>query len=140
MDVTGTPAGRASWAEEASPVTMDRNIPPQQALTDIDAPPMPAEAPTAAMLKADIDSGATGDKVEGFDPGMAMLGTCEEAGGNSLTPAQLALARREERKMRWLAGARKLGYPHGHGNPALYGFVGFIALVAVVVIGAIVVT
>lgn len=119
-------------------MTIDRNIPQQQALKPMDGPPPPSEAPTAAMLKADIDSGATGDKVEGFDPGMAMLGTCEEAGGHPLSPKDLAVARREERKMRWLAGARKLGYPHRHGHPALYGFIGFIALVAVVVVGAIV--
>ncbi len=43
-----------------------------------DTGPADAPKPNTAMLKGDIDSGRSGDKVEVFDPGMAMLGTCEE--------------------------------------------------------------
>lgn len=35
---------------------------------------------TSAQLKADIDSGLTGDKVSGLDPAAAPLGTDDEAG------------------------------------------------------------
>jgi hypothetical protein len=115
----------------------DRDMPPTHTIKPIDQPPDSA-APTAAMLKADIDSGASGDKTEVFDPGMAMLGTCEEAGGHPLTPEQLALARREETKIRWSLGASKQSYAHRHTNLALYGFIGLIALVAILVVGALV--
>jgi hypothetical protein len=117
-------------------VAIDRNIVPHQSAQPIDTPP-PSDKPTMAMLKADIDSGATGDKTEVFDPGMAMLGTCEEAGGHSLSPKDIAKARRLEGAQRWAKGAHKRGYAHYHGNVALYGFVGFIAVVAIVVVGAI---
>ncbi len=111
-------------------------IPPHQSANPIDTPP-PSDNPTMAMLKADIDSGATGDKTEVFDPGMAMLGTCEEAGGHSLSPQDIAKARRLEGAQRWAQGARKRSYAHYHGNAALYAFVGFIAVVAVVIVGVI---
>jgi hypothetical protein len=113
----------------------DRDMPPTHTIKPIDPPP-DSNAPTAAMLKADIDSGRTGDKTEVFDPGMAMLGTCEEAGGHPLTPEQLALARKEETKIRWSLGAAKRSYAHHHTNAALYGFVGLIAVVALIVVGA----
>jgi hypothetical protein len=72
------------------------------------APPAPPDDPdpNMAMLKGDIDSGRTGDKVPVFDPGMAMLGTCEEAAGTPLTPEQIRLARQEENKRRWRFGTR----------------------------------
>jgi hypothetical protein len=38
---------------------------------------------TSAVLKAEIDRGSTGDKVPGFDPGAAPLGTDDESGGVS---------------------------------------------------------
>lgn len=60
-------------------------------------PPMTGETATAAQLKDDINSGRTGDKVGGFDPAAAPLGTDDEAGGASLSPEALALARRQER-------------------------------------------
>ncbi len=112
------------------------DLPPTRTIEPIDQPPA-SDNPTMAMLKADIDSGATGDKTEVFDPGMAMLGTCEEAGGHSLSPKDIAKARRLEGAQRWMKGAQKKSYAHYHGNAALYGFVGFIAVVALVVVGAI---
>ncbi len=114
----------------------DRDMPPTHTIKPIDPPPDSGD-PTAAMLKADIDSGRTGDKTEVFDPGMAMLGTCEEAGGHSLSPQDIAKARRLEGAQRWAQGARKRSYAHYHGNAALYAFVGFIAVVAVVIVGVI---
>ncbi len=54
---------------------------------------------TVMQLKDDIDSGRTGSKNATADPGMASLGTCEEAGGNPATPAEIALARKEEQKI-----------------------------------------
>jgi len=49
--------------------------------------------PTSAQLKHDIDSGRTGDKIAGFDPAAAPLGTDEEAGGYSPTGPEIAQAR-----------------------------------------------
>ncbi len=92
------------------------------------------------MLKADINSGATGDKTEVFDPSMAMLGTCEEAGGHALSPKDIAIARHHEGAQRWTKGARKRGYAHHHSNAALYGYISFIGVVAIVFVGALAVT
>jgi len=52
--------------------------------------------PTSDQLKHLIDTGKTGDKVDHPDPGAAPLGTDEEAGGNSPSPAQIEKAIREE--------------------------------------------
>lgn len=52
----------------------------------------------AAELKADINSGKTGDKVDVFDPGLSMLGTDDEAGGYPMRPEDIALARAQERR------------------------------------------
>ncbi len=52
----------------------------------------------ASRLRADIDSGRTGDKVPASDPAAAPLGTDAEAGGNPMDPGELREARRNERK------------------------------------------
>ncbi len=111
------------------------DLSPTRTIEPIDQPP-DSDRPTAAMLKADVDSGATGDKTEVFDPGMAMLGTCEEAAGTPLKPEQIALARRYETFQRWMKGSRKDGAAHNKtdGFPTFY--VGFIAAVAVIFLGA----
>jgi hypothetical protein len=44
------------------------------------------------LLRSDIDSGRTGDKVEFPDPAAAPLGTDEEAAGTPVTPAQVRAA------------------------------------------------
>ncbi|WP_298967644.1 hypothetical protein [uncultured Methylobacterium sp.] len=88
--------------------------------------PLDADQPNTAMLKGDIDSGRSGDKVEVFDPGMAMLGTCEEAGGNGLSPKDIATARRAESRDRWRFAVRKFGYAHNRTNLALTLYSGFI--------------
>ena len=113
------------------------DMPPHQSAQPIDAPPTDADRPNMAMLKADIDSGKTGDKTEVFDPGMAMIGTCEEAAGTPLKPEQVALARDYETKQRWRLGSRKTGAAHNKGNLALYGFAGFIVAAGAAIVGAI---
>lgn len=50
-----------------------------------------------AQLRGDIDSGTTGDKVSGFDPAAAPLGTDDEAGGVSPPPELVARDRIQER-------------------------------------------
>lgn len=60
---------------------------------------------TVAQLKDDIDSGLTGDKNIAPDPGMASLGTCDEAAGTSPTPERVALARKQEREIGRIATA-----------------------------------
>ncbi len=52
---------------------------------------------TVAQLKQDIDSGAAGDKVAMFDPGMANLGTGAEAAGTPMTPEMIKLDREMQR-------------------------------------------
>ena len=111
------------------------DIPPTHTINPIDQPPA-SDAPTAAMLKADIDSGASGDKTEVFDPGMAMLGTCEEASGNPLTPAQLAWARRQETFHRWKNGL-KTGIAHHKRDGFPVTFVGFIVFVGIILLSGI---
>lgn len=111
----------------------DQQMPPHGSAQPID-PPVPPDDPNPnmAMLKADIDSGRTGDKTEVFDPGMAMLGTCEEAAGTPLTPTQIRLARLEEAWRRWRLGARKTSAAHNKDDRVVrYAFGGFIAFIAV---------
>jgi hypothetical protein len=55
-----------------------------------------ARQPTAAELRARIDSGATGDKVPGSDPVAAPLGTDDEAAGTPPDPASVAPALQTE--------------------------------------------
>ena len=69
--------------------------PPPPGNLDFGQPPA-SDEPTSAMLKADIDSGSTGDKAPHGDVGAAPLGTCEEAGGAPPTPQDVKLARTNE--------------------------------------------
>ena len=60
--------------------------------------PVPEErGATPAQLKRDIEAGATGDKVPVLDPGLAPLGTDDEAAGTGPGPRLVAEARRAER-------------------------------------------
>ena len=110
---------------------MPRNpdVPPSQTTRRIDPPPFSGR-PTAAQLQADIDSGRTGDKNEVFDPGLAPLGTDDEAAGRQPEPARVAIARRAEGVERWSGGSEKEGDAHKRGSLALYGFLGLIVVVA----------
>ena len=71
------------------------DVPPTHTVKPMDAPPLSA-VPTSAQLKGDIDSGHTGDKNPVFDPGLAPLGTDDEAAGTPPTPFRVRLARRLE--------------------------------------------
>ena len=102
------------------------DLPPTRTIEPIDQPP-DSDNPTMAMLKADIDSGRTGDKVEHYDVGMAQLGTCDEVAGTPPTPERIALARETEAASR---EARAMADPHGSRWWVLPGFAGFIVAAA----------
>lgn len=51
---------------------------------------------TTDRLRADIDSGRTGDKIDFPDPAMSPLGTDDEAAGTPPTPAQIRAAAEAE--------------------------------------------
>jgi hypothetical protein len=57
---------------------------------------MPRNKSTAEQLRADIDHGRTGDKVDWPDPAGAPLGTDEEAAGTPTSGAELHKARMRE--------------------------------------------
>jgi hypothetical protein len=111
------------------------DLPRTRTIEPVDSPP-PSDRPTVAQLKADIDSGRTGDKTEVFDPGLSPLGTDDEAAGHPPGPERVALARRFEGVERWIKGGRKTSYAHNESKGALYGFIGFILAVAAVFAGA----
>ncbi|MDO9442400.1 MAG: hypothetical protein Q7T73_16050 [Beijerinckiaceae bacterium] len=50
----------------------------------------------ASALRADIDSGRTGDKIDHSDPAAAPLGTDDEAGGAPPSAAAMSRARQYE--------------------------------------------
>ena len=60
---------------------------------------------TADRLRADIDSGRTGDKVAAPDPSAAPLGTDEEAGG--ITTPEEALEKARQAELRLGQNARR---------------------------------
>jgi hypothetical protein len=100
--------------------------PPAPADLAVETPP-PSDKPTTAMLKADIDSGRTGDKISHYDVGLSQLGTDDEAAGNSPSSERIALARKTEAAS---PRVQKAAEPHGKRNwilPTL--FVGFIVAV-----------
>nr|WP_244645340.1 hypothetical protein [Salinarimonas ramus] len=85
--------------------------------------------PNPALLKADVDSGRTGDKNAVFDPGTSMLGTDDEVAGNPPSPERVRLAREEAAR-----NAPKVDAPAGTdisrtGNGRVV--VGFVALIVV---------
>ena len=111
-------------------MTGDRDTLPARTRERMDPAPA-SRRPTTAMLKADIDSGETGEKIGVFDPGLAPLGTDDEAAGRPPSAARLALARRYETFERWIRSGSAAGYVHEPPYAALTGFVAFIAAVAV---------
>jgi hypothetical protein len=115
------------------------DLPPTQTIRPIDPPPQ-AEGPTTAQLKGDIDSGRTGDKTEVFDPGLAPLGTDDEAAGTPAGPERIRLARRLEGVQRWAAGARRAGYAHRDSANAGTAYVAGSVLIGVVIVVGILLT
>ncbi|TGE00107.1 hypothetical protein [Methylobacterium nonmethylotrophicum] len=107
------------------------DLPPTRTIAPVATPPDSA-APTSAQLKADIDSGRTGDKTEVFDPGLSPLGTDDEAAGHTPSPERVALARATEGAGRWRAGGETKSYAHHRQNKALWFFLAFIVLAALV--------
>jgi len=51
---------------------------------------------TVDRLRAEIDSGKTGDKIPAVDPAAAPLGTDDEAGGHPPSSDAIAIARAQE--------------------------------------------
>jgi hypothetical protein len=67
----------------------------EKLLPEESAPPKGA---TSAQLKADIDSGRTGDKIGHPDPAASPLGTDDEAAGHAPSAEQIAHARAQENR------------------------------------------
>lgn len=58
----------------------------------------PSKPTNVDRLRADIDSGATGEKIPGSDPAAAPLGTDAEAGGAPPTQRELEMERQSRPK------------------------------------------
>lgn len=112
-------------------VSDNNDMPRTRTIEPIETPPASPD-PTLAQLKADIDSGATGDKTPVFDPGLSPLGTDDEAAGRPPGPYRIALARYMENMQRWAKGARRAGHADHPGDSALYAFLGMIVCIGVV--------
>lgn len=98
----------------------------------MDRPP-DAKHPTSAQLKADINSGATGDKIAVFDPGLSSLGTDDEAAGTPPSTEAIALARRNERRSGF--GSNGASTPSGSNRIYL-----LLPAVALAVVGALIIS
>ena len=81
-------------------------------------------------LRADIDGGRTGDKVQTLDPAAAPLGTDEEAAGTPIKPSIAEAARHQERSRTQHAVQQR-------GPGAAWLLIAFIALFAVATVAAI---
>ena len=113
------------------------DVPPTRTVKPMDAPPL-SEVPTSAQLKGDIDSGHTGDKNPVFDPGLAPLGTDDEAAGRPPSASRIKLARSYERLERWIGRSLSASSAaHNKHDGVALGFFGFAAFVGVVLVGGI---
>jgi hypothetical protein len=116
------------------------DLPPHRSAQPIDPPASPGEPrPNAAMLKGDIDAGRTGDKNEVFDPGLAMLGTDEEAAGTPPTAAEVRLAREQETRHRWRAGSPETSAAHDRNDDrgVPFGFIGLIVSIGAAIVAGV---
>lgn len=86
--------------------------------------PPASDRPTTAQLKADIDSGSTGDKVRASDPGLAPLGTDDEAAGNPPEAARIILAREAETNLSRSQAANAVTGHGARGSRAVPLYVG----------------
>ena len=109
--------------------------PPTHTIKPINPPP-PSDQPMSAMLKAEIDSGRTDDKVGVFDPELSTLGTDNKATGQPPSPFRFTLARFHEVLGQSIRGGeRATDDDEGRGN-TFAGFLGLIvAIGAVLVVG-----
>jgi hypothetical protein len=112
-------------------MTLRSEDPPPPGNIAVAAAP-PSERPTTAMLKADIDSGRTGDKIAHYDPGLSQLGTDDEAAGHAPSHDRIALARANEAAPPRVREAAK---PHGRNAWVLPLFAGFVLLIPAVIGG-----
>lgn len=102
-----------------------------------DHAPVDDARPNPAMLKADVDSGRTGDKNAVFDPGMSMLGTDDEVAGNPASPERVRLAREEQaRNAPQVDEPAPADIARTGGGRVVAGFVALIVVVGVVVVAA----
>lgn len=91
---------------------------------------------TTQQLKNDIDTGKTGDKIDqGYDPGLASLGTDDEAAGTPPTQQEIALARALERDGPAQPAGQGAGNPK-RGFPAVWILVAaFVAVLIALAVG-----
>lgn len=93
-------------------------------------------ANTTQRLKGDIDAGKTGDKIpQGFDPGLATLGTDDEAAGTPNTPHQVAMARELEQRNAPAQPLEQGADTRRPGRPATWIIVA-VGVVVLLVLGA----
>ena len=109
------------------------DIPPTRTIQPIDPPPASAN-PTTAMLKADIDSGCTGDKIGELDPGLSSLGTDDQTAGRPPSAFRIALARYYDTVGRWTTDGRSTTASHSGQDGGLTVFVGSIVAIGMVLL------
>src|SRR4051794_40573755 len=117
-------------------MALPNDLPPTPTTEPVTAPPLSAR-PTTAQLKGDIESGATGDKNPVRDPGLAPLGTDDEAAGHSPSPHRVATARVAERLQRWLGGSRKASAAHAKHDGGQAAFLVTVGLIGFALIGGV---
>ena len=113
-------------------MTLRSETPPAPGNLDFGEAP-DSENPTSAQLKADIDSGRTGDKASHGDVGATPLGTCDEAGDTPPTPQRIKLARETEAASEQVRAAADV---HGERSWVMPVFYSAIAAISVVIGGA----
>jgi hypothetical protein len=114
--------------ERRSAMLFRSETPPSPGNLHVAEPPT-SDRPTTAMLKADIDSGATGDKIAAYDPGLSQLGTDDEAAGNAPSHERIALARKTEAAS---ADAKRAARPRSLDAWLVLGFGAFIGGIAAI--------
>lgn len=127
-----TQAAQKGSAAQQGPVAQDG--PAARAIAEAEARREQGGTATAAMLKNDIDSGRTGEKVAVLDVGAAPLGTCEEASGTPLTPQQLHQLREMEVKT---PDPVKPGQGQSEGRTWIVPIVAVVVVLAVVVLAVV---
>ena len=104
--------------------------PPTHTIKPINPPP-PSDQPTSAMLKAEIDSGRTDDKVGVFDPELSTLGTDNKATGQPPSPFRFTLARFHEALGQSIRGGETATDAHKGWNSTFAGFLGLVVAIGV---------